>query len=319
MCIAVIPLVAVAQEQGLRDRDPQLDQSKRIASDLQRATLHYGPFYLLSSIQLADVGYERTDQFWVPTSDQASGLTLGINAPQRLYFVPRKKVVFSLEAVPGYSFYANDDGDDIDEETDDGYGSQFGYSTRASMQLLLNHLYLDTYVGVSDSLRANIGEINRLATVREQSYGVGGEYKHSSKTSIFFSGNKRSSEYPRDRLQPEDRPIRLLGRDETNGRVSIFHKTLPRTSFLAAVEANHYNFDELTTRDSSRNYAGAGLAYEHGRTLLRAEAGVARLDFERSDNDFEGMTGNVTFNQGIGDRLAIQATLVRDVEFSIYE
>ena len=64
----------------------RLNQERRVIEeliheDLRRARMHYGPFYLLSSIQLADIGYDQ--DFFVPTSDTSSGFSFGISAVYR--------------------------------------------------------------------------------------------------------------------------------------------------------------------------------------------------------------------------------------------
>src|SRR5437870_2257779 len=80
MSIFIAGTVA-AEAQELRDRDRTLAASRQIADDLRRARMHYGPFYLLSSIQLADIGYNQ--EFFVPVSDTSSGFRFGLAAPIR--------------------------------------------------------------------------------------------------------------------------------------------------------------------------------------------------------------------------------------------
>jgi hypothetical protein len=313
---AIIPVAAMAQEQGLRnrDRERQLDASRRIAGDLQRASVHRGAFYLLSSIQLADIGYTEDNEFWAPTRDHTSGVTFGINAPHRLYFIPRKKVIFALDAVPGYGFYRSED-----VSGDKHFRAQFGYQTRASMQLLLNHLYLETYVGKSDTLRSNTGEINRILTLDDRTYGVNGELKYSSKTSALYSGAIRDIDYPDDAEQPDDRQVDLLGRREFSQRGSVTHKTFARTSLLVAGEASSYEFKRLESRDSKRMYGGAGVLYAGDRVSAGAEAGYARLSFDRpGSTDFGGVLGNVRGDVAIGRRWSINGAASRDVDFSIF-
>src|SRR5262245_66414383 len=104
--VAVSAVVSLAgsvavQAQDLRDRDRSLAVSRQIADDLRRARIHYGPFYLLSSIQLADIGYDQ--QFFVPVADTTSGFRFGLSAPTRLYFTPNRKTYFSVEATPQWS------------------------------------------------------------------------------------------------------------------------------------------------------------------------------------------------------------------------
>src|ERR1700682_1889508 len=134
-------LLATAQlfaQEGLRDRDRTFSASKKISTDLRLARCRFGPYYLLSSIQLSDIGYDS--QFFVPTTEQGSGISFGVSAPQRLYFVPTKKTVFSVEATPQLTFFTRVKGAN-------GKNTQFGYVSRADAQFLFHSLYLDFYAG----------------------------------------------------------------------------------------------------------------------------------------------------------------------------
>jgi hypothetical protein len=221
---AMVPLLAMAQQdQKLRDRDPDLSGSKKITSDLQQASLHSGAFYLSSRIRLSNAGF--SDSIGVPTSEDSEGIGLTVEAPQRLYIVPRKKLIFSIDFVPGYSTFSSGE-----------RRNQFNYLGRADAHFLLNHLYLDVYALRADQLRAHIADINRLATTREDETGVAAEVKYSSRTSMLLSARYRDTTYPEDRFQPDlepdtdFNPIRLLDRNERTFRGSFLHKTFPLTS-----------------------------------------------------------------------------------------
>lgn len=300
------------QHQTLRDRDPDIDAAKKIAAEVQQAGFHWGSFYLQSRLRLADAGF-ATDVS-VPTGDTSGGVRLAVEAPQRLYYVPHRKVVFSADLVPSYAFLGNGEG-------------QFDYTARADAHLLLNHLYLDPYVVLTDKIRAHVSEINRLATARESEFGVNGEWKHSSRTSAIFSVRRRNLSYPCsrpgntdpcDRLQPRDLPMDLLDRDELTGRVALHHKTFPLTSLFLAAEGGKYEFDRTSFKNSTRRTFGAGFSFDSGRSKVRGEAGLARLDFEqRSESDFEGVTGSLSTERSVG-RWAAGVGVARDIGFSIF-
>ncbi|MCU1349236.1 MAG: hypothetical protein JWO56_2266 [Acidobacteria bacterium] len=300
--IAALPLVATGQ---VRDRDPALAGQKALASDIQAATLHKGSFYLLSRLQLADIGYDQ--EFYAPTADQSNGVSFGVSAPQRLYFIPRKKVVFSVDAVPSYSFI-----------TGGRSRGQTGYALRGDMRLLLNHLYFDAYVSEADQLRANTGELNSLVTQKETAAGVAGELKYSSRTSVTFSETSRRTRFPLSRVQPLHIPINLLDRNSDGGRLSLVHKTFPLTSLRLIGSIERYRFPNLPSRTSRRNFAGAGLAYDSGRTSISAEAGLGRLDFrDPSIKDFRGVLGSASISRTLTARWTGNIGLSRDLDFSI--
>lgn len=306
--------------QTLRDRDPDLEAAKRLTGELQQANVHSGPFYLWSRLRIADAGY--SEQTYLPTGDTSGGLALTVEAPQRLYFVPRKKVMFTADLVPGYSFF----------ESNERRSSQFNYLARGDVHFLFNHLYLDLYAQREDQLRAQVADVNRLATLQADEAGVAGELKYSSRTSGTFSLRFRDLSYPEDRFQPDigpgvidpgtgdplKVPVFLLNRNERNARLSLMHKTFPLTSLFVAGERSDYNFRRATYKDSTRTWVGAGFLYNAGRTRLRVEAGPARLEFDDpSQRDYEGLVAALEANRSNG-RWQYAFNAGRDVGFSIF-
>lgn len=308
---AILLLVAstpVRAQDGLRDRDPLLTATKQIRDDIQKASFHFGPFYLLSRLELADIGFN--EPFFVPGSaEEEGGLTVSLRAFNRLYYVPSRKYIFSAEVVPTYSLLV--------QHPD---GSQAGYHARGDAYFLFNHLALDFYGATSDDLRPLRGEINRLSTVRQTEAGVNGELKYSSRTSAIFRTNSRRTEHPEARLQPEAFSVPLLDRSENNHRVSVLHKTLPRTSFTLAAERSSYSFDVSIQKNSDRSYAGGGFVFDSGLTSLTAEAGRATLDFhDPAVRDFSGTVGTLQGSRRVARRVTVNASAARDVDFSIFD
>lgn len=308
---AMLPLMTSAQQpQTLRDRDPNLEGAKRLANDRQQANFHIGPFYLLSRLRLADAGYSQDTG--VPAGDQG-GISLSIEAPQRLFFVPSKKTVFTVDFVPGYSFLSGK-----------GAKNQLNYSARADAHFLFNHLYLDVYASRADQLRAHVADLNRLATTAEDEVGISGEVKYSSRTSGLFTVQHRGIQYPLDRYQPEINPltdfnpIQLLDRQEDHARASVLHKTFPLTSLFVASELSKYRFDVATYKDSRRTYVGGGVQFDNGRNDLRIEAGPVRLDFEDPTQlDYSGIAGSLNATRARG-RWLYRGGAARDLGFSIF-
>jgi len=308
---AFLPLAAGAQEvQGLRDRDPDLASSKKVVEDLARANFHRGPFYLLSRLQIADAGY--TEAAYLPTGDSEAGLSLTVNAPQRLYFVPSKKAIFSLDLVPGYSFFNGDSG-----------RNQFNYLGRADAHFLFNHLYLNAYTLRADQLRAHVADLNRLATTRTDETGAAAEWKYSSRTSALFSAARRTYQYPSDRYQPifdelDFNPVQLLERDENNARVALTHKTFPLTSLFLSAEGSDYQFRNATFKDSRRLWYGGGVSYDSGRTGIRLEVAALSLTFsDKTQHSYQGLGGTLSATRTNG-RWTYAGRAGRDLGFSVF-
>ena len=304
--MSAIALAATAQNtQVLRDRDRDLEGAKKVVGEIQQANIHSGPFYLWSRIRLSDAGF--AEDVYLPTGEARGGINLRVEAPNRFYFVPHRKTVFTIDAVPGYTILNGSD-----------RSGQFDYRLRGDAHFLLNHLYLDAYMNLTDQLRAQVADINRLATQREHEAGLGGELKYSSRTSMFFSGNYRELTFPGSRVQPKDVPIDLLDRIERGGRVSLHHKTFPLTSLFVAAEADTYAFRRATYKDSQRRYLGVGFVRASGRTSLRVEAGPTRLDFDNpAERDYSGITGQIGIGRSNG-RWNTTISGQRDIGFSIF-
>ncbi|MDP9190980.1 MAG: hypothetical protein M3P06_04675 [Acidobacteriota bacterium] len=304
-----IPLLASGQ---MRDRDPDLDGAKKLHEDMQQSNFHYGRFYLWSRFRISDAGF--ADAGSAPTGDLADGLSLSIEAPQRLFYAPRKKTIFTFDFVPGYSFFNS------------GEEGQINYSARADAHFLWNHLYLDVYAARADRLRSHVADINRLATVREDEVGVAGEIKYSSRTSGIISVRHRNSSYPGDRHQPDlpidpvtgFNPINLLDRNERTARVSIDHKTFPLTSLFVSAEVSDYSFDLAPYKDSRRTWYGGGFNYDSGRTGLRVEAGPLKLSFDDpAQRSYSGLGASFNVSRSNG-RWTYTAGGNHDLGFSIF-
>ena len=295
------------QAQELRSRDRTLTVSRQIADDLRRARVHYGPFYLLSSIQLADIGYD--EDYFVPVADTTSHFRLGLSAPQRLYFTHNRKTYLSVGVTPEWSRFGGPAAHD-----------QISYKGRADAQFLLNHLYLDVYGAKEDALHADIGEISSLVTRKSKELGAQGELKYSSRTSLTYSALTRTQEFPssRNKFQP-DFPLEVLDRSEHAYRLGLMHRTFPLTSLVIAAEYAGYSFPNAVFKNSHRRYGGAGLIYESGRTVSRLEAGYARLDFIRaSQKDFKGPVGTFSIVRRSSDRWTLSGGASRDLAFSVF-
>jgi hypothetical protein len=292
-------------QNGLRDRERAFSASQEIASDLRKAHFHHGPFYLLSTFQLSDIGYDSS--FYVPTADKQSGFRFGIQGPTRLYIVPSKKTIYSIDVRPELSFFSRN-----------GRSTVFGYRARADAQYLLNHLYVDVYAENADQLRADVAEIARLLSERATNYGLSGELKYSSRTSVTFNAAALKTSYPLDKIQPT-LPVELLDRRGHNYRIAVNHKTFPLTSLFVTGEASDYTFDNATYKDGHRTFFGAGFVHDSGRTVTRVEAGSGRLTFsDPGQHTFQGALGNITSSKKLGTSTSVSLNASRDLDFSLF-
>lgn len=311
---ACIAIGSTMLAQNVRSRDRTFEASETLAADLRRARIHAGPFYLLSNIEFSDLGYEN--QFFFPTTEQSGGLSLAVSAPQKLYFVPARKTIYSLTVTPEYAFFQKG-----------GSKAPWGYLVRGDAHFLLNHLYINAYGVQSNKLQALSGEINRVVTQREETAGVQGEIRYSSKTRALYSASARRYSYPLSRYQPPDLTTDIgtrgslfdLDRHEQNARLSLLHHTFPLTALTLAGEVNKYTFPFAAERDSVRHYVAPGFSYDAGIATWKAEAGPAVLHFYTpgGSGDFRGIVGSTQYGRRLGPKMQLTIAGDRDVDFSI--
>ncbi len=305
--IVVAGTASAQQSQGLRDRDPDIAAAKQVTADYQKTNFHYDAFYLSSHVRLSNAGYSSSFSLPAGTATTSERVTLGIEAPHRLYFVPRRKTIFTVDFTPAYAVFNRGNG-----------SGQFDYQARADAHLLTNHLYIDAYVSLIDQLKAHVADFNRLATLKESEYGLAGEFKYSSRTSAIFSLRRRGSKYPDGRYQPDGIAVHVLDRTEDAARVALHHKTFPVTSTFIAVETSDYEFDQVRAKESRRTYAGAGFLRDVRRTAIRVEAGPARLRFvDPGQADYTGIIGSITSTRTNG-RWNFAVGGARDIGFAIF-
>lgn len=317
---ACIAIASTLSAQAVRSRERTFEASETLAADLRRARIHTGPFYLLSYLQFSDLGYNS--QFFFPTAQQGGGLSFAVSAPQKLYFVPARKTIYALTFTPEYAFFSK-------ASAGAQSGNGWGYLTRGDAHFLLNHIYINPYIQQSNKLQALSGEINRIVTQRNETVGVGGELRYSSKTRLLYSASGERFTYPAARYQPDNLgsgvelngvpiPIQDLDRRTRNARLSLLHHTFPLTSLTLASEWNRYTFPNAIDKNSTRRFLGAGFIRDNGRTILRGEAGPAVLHFSiPGGHDFRGVTGNLNLSQRLGTKNNMSLGVDRDAEFSI--
>lgn len=292
--------------QGQRDRDRTFEASEKLAAELRKARIHWGPLYLLSYITFSDLGYDQT--FFLPTNDQASGLSLAISAPQRLYFVPYKKTIYSLEATPSVAFFSGH-----------GNHTQFGYLLRGDAHFLTNFVYADVFALTSNQLHAQTGEVNRIVTERQRSGGVTGEARYSTKTKLVYTAVERRYDYPSGRYQPSDISIALLDRTERDYRLSLRHRTFPLTTLTLAGEYGTVELPNADQKSGHRTFFGPGFMFDNGETNMTFEIGQGKVVYRDPNvKGFSGIVGSYVMTHRIGPKTSWNLDASRDTDISIF-
>jgi len=320
MMMLVVSTSAVAQ--GLRDRDKTFDASEQLAADLRKARVRWGPFYLLSYLQFSDLGYNQT--YFIPTSDQTGGFSLAISAPQRLYFVPTRKMIFAVETTPELAFFRALRTPTVDPDgtvhQHSKFTTQFGYTLRGDAHFFFTHLYVDGFAIGSNHLQALTGEINRIATEKQRSGGVTGEARYSTRTRLIYNATVTKISYPDSRHQPDGVDVALLDRTEHDYRATLRHQTFPLTRLTFAGERSDYSFDNSPQKSGHRTFFGPGAIFDNGATTASVEAGPMRLTYSvPGQKEFSGLVGNTSINHRVNTRLSWNAAANRDAAISIFQ
>lgn len=300
---------AFAQEASTieaRDRETRLRGRDAVQNDLNRSQLRFGPFYLYSTFEIGELGYD--ENLYAPTQEERADFTISVSAPQRLYFVPSRKFVLSADVRPGYVWY---------QEAEDARHWNLRY--RGDVHLLFNRMYSDFYYEKADERRRDLSELNFLVDLDSQQVGNDTEIAVSSRTNILTGVVFREIEYPNAEGTAFDfDQVSDLNRDEARYSAALRHKTFPLTSTEIGVAREIYEFED-DERDGERDQAWVGATRSTGRSTLRAEIGAARLDYrDVSKKDYSGPLGFVSYEFSPRRRWVGTLTGRRDLIFSVF-
>lgn len=299
-----------AQTPTLRDRDREPEGRKALLADLQRARLHYGPFYLVSRLELRNLGFDQ--EINIPTGDEVEDVTLTVAAPQKLFFVPSKKIILSAQAEPAYVWF--NDREDL---------RQWNYLYRGDVHLVLNRLYADIFATRSDETVRDLAEIGRLVDRKTRVAGIETEFKFTSKTAVRIRHTDTGLDYTRG--SEADLEGERLERTEALNSLLFEHKTFPRTALSLMLESENFDFDFADNRDGNLYaiYAGAERTGTAARLIgqpIRIQLGYAQLDYDDpAEKDYRGPVGTATIAFSPHRNLILNAAAERSLQFSIFE
>jgi hypothetical protein len=289
-----------------RDRETRLRGKDEVQRDLDRAQLRLGAFYLYSTFEIGELGYD--ENLYAPTEEERDDFTISLSAPQRLYFVPSRKFVLSADVRPGYVWY---------RKAEDARHWNLRY--RGDMHLLFNRMYSDFYYEKADERRRDLSELNFLVDLDSQQIGNDTEIAISSRSNIVTGVFFREIEYPNAEGTAFDfEEVSRLNRDEARYSAAFRHKTFPLTSTEIGAARETYDFQD-NRRDGDRDQAWVGATRRTGRSTLRAQIGAARLDYiDPSEKDYSGPLGFVSYEFSPRRRWVGTITGRRDLVFSVY-
>ena len=290
-----------------RDRDEELEAKRRIEADLRRAQLQTRRLYLISDFELGDIGIGS--DLYLPADEELDSIAISLRAPQKLYYVTNRRMLLSVDAVPGYVLYV-----DSDRE------NQLSWLLRGDVHFLFPSFYVDVWGAVSDELVRDTSELTRLVPRDTTQWGVNTEIKPSSRTSIKASYLVNDIDFDQnDQLFFDDR-LDLLERTTSTVMIEGKHHTFPVTSTMIGAVLDDHEFNRVDLRDSDQTYVYVGAQRQVANRSLVARIGYATLDYrDPSVRGYDGLMGDVSLGLDLWNQNRLDVQYRRQLEFSIFQ
>lgn len=299
-----------------RDRNRDLDAKEKIKKDLLAAQLRFGRMFILSKFQvgsptleqLGNVSWEVDQPLYVPGTEK-NDFALYLRAPQKIYYVLNRKMLFSVDAAPSYLYYLR-----AHQFRD------FGWLLRGDLHFVFNRLYLDFYSGGSDQLWRSTSELRTLVPERQSNWGGRSELLVSSRTQLTFGGAKREYRYGNVDLGTFFfRDIGQLARTENEYDFQIKHQTFPVATMALGGSVTHVNFDDPTVSDAKETQGYIQYRRQDSHTTIVIQPGFAKLDFDDPSLDrYSGAVGYATMDVQKKQRWTFGLSAERRLEFSLF-
>ncbi len=300
LALAALPATGSAQTYvSFRDESDQV----------RKAKIHFGPFSIIPSIALQDVGYDSNVYF----ASAAQGDYTATIAPEaRVYWPLGSWILLSARDTPAYSFY-------LDEKNRREFSNSYGFGAR----MLLFGSFVATGGYQDDKLHHALSpEIGTLVTDETRSVDAGLAFETASKTSLSLALFRRDVSVENLGLAGEPSLSSAFNRQE-KGMTAEFHYPLFTGSFFfltACYTEYSFDFSGSTLRDSTAIDLSGGLRFP----LTGSLTGTLALGYKKFTlksgpfPGFAGLTGNTEIDGRFG-RFGVRLLYRRDNPFSFYQ
>ena len=281
-----------------------------LRSRMDRAPWHFGPFIVQPSLVLANAGVD-SNVFYSPT-DPIRDFTLTAGPAATIYIPLARRLVLTAFGSPQYVWYSKTER----ERT-------WNYYTNGAAQLNLKNLFFSLDGVYSDARERWNTEIDIRPRRKQAGYGASVLVKVAWKTS--FAVGYRTSKYDYASLDVGGFDIRQrLNRRESYGNLSVYYQVSTLNRFFIDAEYGRYGFEFAQTAaisDSRSAAAYAGFEFSPLGPRLRGRVRVGYKKFDVLNPalpDYQGLVGDTQFSLRVSNPLAIRASYVRDVFFSLW-
>ena len=283
--------------------------------DLERrwreASWTFGPFHVQPSLVIANAGVDSN--VYYSASDPTKDFTVTAGPAATVYVPIYRKFVLSVSGSPRYVWYSKTER----ERT-------WNYYFDGAAQLSLKSLFLSVEGRYSDARERWNTEIDIRPRRKEIGYGGSLLVNLAHRTS--FSVGYRTAEYDYESVVTEGGfDVReRLNRREEYANLSFFYQASSRRRFFLDLEYGVYDFESVTQaalRDSRSGAAYAGVEFSPLGRRVRGKLRIGWKAFDVRDpegTDFAGLVGDSQLTVRLARPLAVRASYLRDVRFSLW-
>ncbi len=278
---------------------------------MREAPWHFGPFRVQPSLVVTNAGVD-SNIYYTP-SEPTKDFTVTAGPAATAYLPIYRKFVLSASGSPRYVWYSKTER----ERT-------WNYYFDGAAQLSLKDLFLSFEARYSDARERWNTEIDIRPRRKELSYGGSLLVNLAHRTSVSVGG--RTAEYDYESIVTEGGfDVReRLNRRESYANLSFFYQASSQRRFFLDFEYGVYDFETEATaalRDSRSGAAYAGVEFSPFGRRVRGKVRVGWKAFDVRDpegTDFDGLVGDSQLTVRIARPIALRASYLRDVRFSLW-
>lgn len=297
--IIILSITGFSQSR-YRMRDRSLSLEKRLKADLNNALIKAGPFYILGSINISDIGYN--DNINNTHEEGASDITARIG-PRLTTITPFGRS-FYLYLRGSYNYQIFYDYDDLNKSN---------YSLGGDIVALFNFIGITAGYNTQGTTDFLDTEVDSRVYTETQAYNIDTELRLSSKYSINLGYNLSERYYPDD----PDRDERL-SRDTSRYTIGFNHKLLPNTGYSLSYSEIHYDFALNPDYDTIRNDYTLTINWER-RARYYIDLSLTYTDLQPQNTqgrDYQGFMPDILLSFPLFYRLNISLSHERSISFS---
>lgn len=278
----------------------------------EKIKIRIGPFGILPTIQLKDIGYDSNVYYQHEDNAPVSDFTVTFAPEVQVHLIFRDYLILSLAESPEYVYY-------FEQKRERRWNNTIAPEFKF---LFLNRIVISGKYSHSNRRRRATSEFDVRANEIAESYRGQIFYETARKTSFGFSGFTRKITYEDVTLPGEEIYLsRDLNRREKGGNVELYYRVFSKSFFFITGGYTDYEFEHAQSswRNSYSYQVFAGIRFP----LLGKIRGTLSLGYKEliprdaSRTGFSGLVGNTGINFRLW-RFGFSLSYLRDCHFSYW-